>query len=166
MSATEPFVVEDGDSGLHHSDEQFSIQTATWRDLASLRQVEVECFEKDAWPLWDLIGVLTLPGIRLKVVADDKMVGFAAGEIHSDDRSGWITTIGILPEYRRRGFGAALLDACEKALGTQTIRLCVRRSNVPAQRLYQRTGYHLSEVWPKYYEDGEDAFVLEKRMRV
>ena len=32
---------------------------ATILDLSALRKLELECFGKDAWPLFDLIAVLT-----------------------------------------------------------------------------------------------------------
>jgi len=35
------------------------IQPAGLRDLNALRKLEKNCFEKDAWPLLDLIAVLT-----------------------------------------------------------------------------------------------------------
>ena len=57
------------------------IQTASLRDLGALRRLENICFEKDAWPLLDLIAVLTWPEvIRLKAVDDGRMVGFVAGD--------------------------------------------------------------------------------------
>jgi len=42
--------------------------------------------------------------------------------------------------------------------------LSVRRSNLGAQTLYFERGYTHIEVWERYYEGGEDAFVLEKRL--
>ena len=42
------------------------------------------------------------------------------------------------------------------------IRLCVRRSNEAAKRLYLETGYYQIDVWPHYYRGGEDAIVMEK----
>ena len=45
------------------------IEPATWRDLNALRHLEKVCFPLDAWPLWDLVGVLTLPNVvRLKAM--------------------------------------------------------------------------------------------------
>ncbi len=64
----------------------FALEPATLRDLGELRQLEKECFDQDAWPLIDLVGVLSLPGIiRIKAVVDETMVGFAAAESHVAD---------------------------------------------------------------------------------
>ncbi len=145
-------------------DSSFSIQTANWRDLNALRQLEQECFPKDAWPLWDLIAVLTFPDVvHLKAVSAEKLVGFIAGDIRRSERVGWITTVGVLPSYRHQGIASALLDACEDQMEMGRVRLCVRRSNTEAIHLYYRRGYFQVSVWNRYYHDGEDALVLEKR---
>jgi len=141
------------------------ILPATWRDLNSLRQVERVCFPKDAWPIWDLIGVLTLPNVvRLKAMIDDQMVGFIAGDIRPSQQMAWIATIGVLPEYRGRGIGTALLEACEQELQVEAIRLNVRVSNHPAIRLYKSLRYQQVGRWPHYYSDGEDALIMEKEL--
>ena len=141
------------------------ITAATWRDLNALRRVEQVCFPRDAWPLWDLIGVLTLPNvIRFKAVADEQMVGFIAGDLRPAQRQGWIATIGVLPEYRGQGIGSALLDICEARLEMPSIRLNVRISNETAIRLYQKRGYQRIGIWPEYYQDREDALIMEKRI--
>lgn len=142
------------------------IENATWRDLNALRQLEQICFPKDAWPLWDLLGVLTFPNVvRLKAVVDGEMVGFIAGDIRKSERMAWIATIGVLPEYRGRGIGATLLEACEKQITVPRVRLNVRVSNQPALRLYRKFSYYEVGIWPNYYQDGEDAYVLEKKLR-
>ena len=142
----------------------WQIQTAGWRDLNELRQIEKTCFDDDAWPLWDLVAVLTFGGIiRLKAITNGRMVGFIAGEIRSGEDVGWITTLGVLPEYRRQGIAKALMTACEEGLGTALVRLSVRRSNQTAIRLYLQNGYTQTGVWPAYYVDREDALVLGKK---
>jgi ribosomal protein S18 acetylase RimI-like enzyme len=142
----------------------FQIIPANWHDLNDLRKLEEICFGEDAWPLWDLIAVLTLPKIvRLKAVLDGKMVGFIAGDPHSREKVGWIATLGVLPQYRRMGIAAALLVQCEQDLQLPSIRLSVRRSNEPALDLYRKFGYKMIDVWRNYYHSGEDALVLEKK---
>jgi N-alpha-acetyltransferase 10/11 len=142
---------------------EFTLLPSNLRDLSALRSLEKECFEKDAWPLIDLIGVLTFPGIvRVKAVAADQMVGFAAGEIHSDNQMGWVTTIGVTKAYRNMGVATALLGAVEIQLHTECVRLSVRKSNSIAIQLYLKRGYKQVGNWPGYYEDGEDASIFEK----
>jgi ribosomal-protein-alanine N-acetyltransferase len=139
------------------------ILPATLRDLGSLRHVEQACFPKDAWPLLDLIAVLTWPDVvRFKAIEDNLMVGFIAGDPRSSENLAWIATIGVLPEYQRRGIGRALLRACEEKLPQKRLRLCVRVSNEGAIEMYRREGYVSVDTWPKYYSDKESALVMEK----
>jgi ribosomal-protein-alanine acetyltransferase len=139
------------------------IEQASWRDLNGLRHLEKLCFPKDAWSLLDLIGVLTLPNVvRLKAVADEQLVGFIAGDVRPSERTAWIATIGVLPEYRGQGIGRTLLEACEAHLEVPRIRLNVRVSNQAAIQLYQNSGYQRASTWSAYYQDGEDALVMEK----
>jgi len=144
---------------------QFNILQASLRDLSSLRELERVCFRSDAWPLLDLISVLTMPGlVRLKADVNGKMAGFVGGDTHRNEGIGWITTICVLPDYRRQGIGSALLTSCEKQMGQNIVHLTVRVSNLSAIHLYEQRGYHQVDTWKKYYIDGEDGLILEKRM--
>ncbi len=141
----------------------FTIQPAGLFDLNDLRRLESLCFQEDAWPVLDLVGVLTLPGIvRLKAVISGRMVGFVAGDKRDSLGIGWITTLGVDPEFRHRGVGWALLAACEEQMCLPRVRLTLRRSNQDAYRLYQAAGYTRYEVWPQYYSGGEDGIVMQK----
>jgi ribosomal protein S18 acetylase RimI-like enzyme len=142
-----------------------TLEPANLRDLGSLRTIEKLCFEKDAWPLIDLIGVLSLPGIvRIKAVLDGQMVGFIAGDPRPEDHIGWITTVGVHPGYRGQGIGTQLIQVCEEGMAMPKVRLSVRRSNLDALKLYAGLGYYEVGVWEKYYFDGEDALILEKTL--
>jgi ribosomal protein S18 acetylase RimI-like enzyme len=143
------------------------IEPASLRDLGALRHVEQVCFPKDAWPLMDLIGVLTFPGVvRLKAVNGKQMVGFIAGDIRRMEGVAWIATVAVLPDYRGRGIGSLLLKACEAQITVSRIRLCVRVSNEVAIRLYEKFGYSKVGEWTRYYQDGESALVMEKHLSV
>jgi ribosomal-protein-alanine N-acetyltransferase len=136
---------------------------ATIRDLNALRRLENVCFEKDAWPLFDLIAVLTFPDVvRLKAVEDHQMVGFIAGDPRPTQGFSWIATVAVLPEYRRKGIGRSLLHACEVQLKTPRLKLSVRASNQVAITLYEQEGYRTMDIWKAYYNDGENAIVMEK----
>jgi ribosomal protein S18 acetylase RimI-like enzyme len=143
------------------------IVTASILDLNALRKLENEIFGKDAWPLFDLIAVLTFAEvIRLKAVEDGQMVGFVAGDPRPNDGWGWIATIAVDSRYRRRGIGRALLHACEAKLGVPRSRLTVRISNQSAIIMYEKDGYATTEIWNGYYNDGEDGIVMEKELKI
>jgi len=147
-----------------HADFAFKIEKASWHDLKELRKLDQICFGEDAWPLWDLIAVLTLPKVvRLKAVVNEKMAGFIAGDPNQSQGVGWIAILGVLPEYRRQGIAEKLLEECERQLNFTRIRLSVRKSNDAAIHLYQKAGYQNVDFWRNYYHSGEDALVLEKR---
>ena len=141
------------------------IQTANIIDLASLRRLENVCFGRDAWPLLDLIAVLTLSElVRLKAVDSGEMVGFVAGDVRHSNGEAWISTLGVDPRLQRRGIGRALLQACEAQIHLPLIKLSVRISNLGAIALYEREGYRTLEIWRGYYKDGEDGLVMEKKL--
>jgi ribosomal-protein-alanine N-acetyltransferase len=143
-----------------------SIQQASWRDLNAVRRLEQICFPRDMWPLWDIIGVLSLPNIvRLKANVNGELVGFIACDIRRVQRVAWVATVGVLPEYRGRGIGAALLLESERQARMPYMRLNVRVSNRHAIHLYRSLGYQEAGTWAAYYHDGEDALVMEKRAR-
>ena len=107
------------------------IQTASIRDLGALRSLEHACFEKDAWPLLDLIAVLTWPDvIRLKAVENDAMIGFVAGDPRPPKGS-WVATIGVDPALsaaRHRACPAACLRGKDQDAAHETDRADVQRA--------------------------------------
>ena len=109
--------------------------------------------------------MLALPNvIRLKAICEGQTVGFIAGDLRPAEKMAWIATIGVLPEYRGKGIGTALLQACEAGIHLPRVRLNVRVSNDPAIRLYKGLSYYQVGLWPRYYQDGEDALILEKQL--
>lgn len=141
------------------------IQPANLLDLNALRKLEHACFEKDAWPLLDLMAVLTWPDIiRLKVVEDAEMVAFAACDPRPSQSVAWIATIAVDPRWQRRGIGRMLLRACEERVRLPRVKLSVRISNQGAISLYEQEGYQTVDVWGRYYSDQEDALVMEKTL--
>jgi ribosomal-protein-alanine N-acetyltransferase len=142
----------------------YTIEEASLRDLNALRRLERICFQQDAWGVLDLIAVLTLPDIiRLKAITHEhEMIGFIAGDPRPSKGFSWIATIGVLPKWRSRGIGRALMEACESRMTTPRIRLTVRIDNHTAIRLYESMGYRTITTLPNYYRDGAAAILMEK----
>ena len=143
------------------------IVSASILDLSALRKLEKECFGKDAWPFLDLVAILTFGEVvRLKAVEDDQMAGFVAGDPRPRDGWGWVATLAVDQRFRRRGIGLSLLHACENELGVPRSRLTVRVSNHGAISMYEKDGYHTTDIWKAYYNDGEDGMVMEKELEI
>ncbi len=78
-----------------------------------------------------------------------------------------VATLAVHPDYRRRGIGQrllanALLGAQKE--GAMLAYLEVRKTNSGAQALYERFGFVVDGVRPRYYVDnGEDAILMSLR---
>ncbi|MET0751782.1 MAG: GNAT family N-acetyltransferase, partial [Pyrinomonadaceae bacterium] len=77
------------------------------------------------------------------------------------------TTVGIAPEHRRRGLALMLLQYAEEALQKRRVSIImleVRVSNVAAQNLYRGLNYSIVQLLAKYYNNGEDGFLMVKSL--
>ncbi len=70
--------------------------------------------------------------------------------IHEETRPhGYVSDVFVTSEHRRRGVGAALLDAAEDyltGLGFNRFRLSVLAANADARAVYEKRGYRAYEV--------------------
>ncbi|MCW5874369.1 MAG: GNAT family N-acetyltransferase [Anaerolineales bacterium] len=143
----------------------FRLLPAGLRDISAIRELEQLSFPLDAWPLIEMISVLSLPSVlRWKAVEGehDELVGFIAVDVRRRDNLSWIATIAVHPERRGHGIGQALMRQAETSVAVPRMRLSVRMSNQAAITLYEKRGYQRVDVWPRYYAGGEDALVMEK----
>jgi len=81
---------------------------------------------------------------------------------------GHLVSIAVRREYRGRGIGSKLLEATIKAVKdvykAEALYLEVRVSNYTAIRLYEKFGFRKARIIRGYYRDGEDAYVMVKRL--
>jgi ribosomal-protein-alanine N-acetyltransferase len=78
-----------------------------------------------------------------------------------------ILNIAVAPALRRQGLGRYLVQYAlnyARRLGAARIELEVRTDNSTAIALYQRFGFHIQEIVPKYYSDGADAYLMVKAL--
>jgi len=84
-------------------------------------------------------------------------------------RVGHVISIAVLQEYRRRGIGSALMSEAlkifEEKYDVDSVYLEVRVSNQPAINMYERFGFVKARIIRGYYRDGEDAYVMVKRLK-
>jgi len=80
---------------------------------------------------------------------------------------GHITTIAVRPDWQGQGVGDLLLVvALEKMLarGAEFATLEMRPSNDVAYALYKKHGFEVKQRRHRYYQDGEDAWVMAARI--
>ncbi|WP_292865282.1 N-acetyltransferase [Nostoc sp. LPT] len=76
-------------------------------------------------------------------------VGNAIDQVHGN-RHAHIFILYVVPEYRRRGIGTALMRYVENwaiQRGDRQIGLQVFQSNKPALNLYNQLGYQTQSIW-------------------
>ena len=147
----------------------YSIRPLTTRHLAEVMQLNLRCFKNgENYTKNTFSYLLSDPRILSYRVTTqrDEMAGFIF-VILNPDGAAHITTIGVAPEHRRRGLGEKMLDHLEDALrarGMTTVALEVRVGNKAAQNLYRQAGFSIVQRMPKYYNNGEDGFLMLKSL--
>jgi ribosomal-protein-alanine N-acetyltransferase len=74
-----------------------------------------------------------------------------------------ILNIAVHPEMRRRGVGSQIMDRIledARRFECEEVVLEVRRSNLPAIKLYRKFGFVPILIRRRYYSDNEDAIVM------
>ena len=75
-----------------------------------------------------------------------------------------IHNIAVRPELRRNGIATRMLEEAlrrSRREDARRVTLEVRRSNLPAQRMYEKFGFSVKGVRPGYYSDTrEDALIM------
>ncbi len=142
------------------------IVRATWHDVRALVQLDRRCFKPiDVFGWYEFFGLCVWPGvIALKAIAGERLVGFIAGDPRRGEGHTIIVTVAVDPAYQRRGIGERLMREVEIRSALRRLQLMVRKSNAQALHLYRKLNYEIVDVWPRYYEDGEDAYVMEKTL--
>jgi ribosomal-protein-alanine N-acetyltransferase len=79
-------------------------------------------------------------------------------------RKGHVISVAVLPEYRKRGVGSALMKEVLQAMSThyeaESCYLEVRASNTSAINLYKKAGFEVERKIRGYYSDGEAALMM------
>lgn len=147
----------------------YDVKPLTLEHLPEVLRLNIRCFRNgDNYTKHTFNYLLNEPGTlsyRL-VTASSELVAFAFVMVN-ENNAAHLTTIGVAPEHRRRGLALRLLDHIEDALKTRevsTVMLEVRVGNIEAQQLYHRSGYMVVQRIRKYYNNGEDCFLMIKSL--
>ena len=145
----------------------YDIKPLTLDHLPEVLRLNLRCFRNgDNYTKHTFNYLLSEPrtlSYRL-VTPSDELVAFAFVMVN-ENNAAHLTTIGVAPEHRRRGLAVRLLEHIEDALRNRevgTVMLEVRVGNTEAQQLYRHAGYMVVQRITKYYNNGEDCFLMLK----
>lgn len=147
----------------------YEIRPLTYKNLKTVLLLNARCFRKGENYTKQTFSILLSEPNTLSyriTTPNEELVAFIFVTV-CEDGTGHITTIGVAPEHRRRGLAQKLLAHVEDALrkrSINTIFLEVRVDNFAAQSLYKQLGYATMQRLPKYYNNGEDGFLMVKSL--
>lgn len=148
---------------------RYDIRPLTISHLDECWRLDQRCFvDGEAYSRETFEYLLTAPEAVAYRAATPSgaMVGFVIGLVEPD-HTGHITTVGVSPEHRRRQLAKRLMAEVEKGFKQRQVRIVrleVRSLNIPAQKLYERLGYSVTQRLPKYYSNGGDGLLMLKSL--
>lgn len=101
------------------------------------------------------------------IIADGEAAGYSVFLI--EDGDGYIESIAVNSNYRRRGLGILALKYmmnCLKDRGFKNVNLHVRMDNIAAMSLYEKEGFVRTGIVPGFYKDGESAYLYSRKENV
>jgi len=146
--------------------ERLSVRPPQLGDARALAEAELVCFS-DPWPPQFFASEILADGRfnRLLVDAGGDMVAYLFCAWQYLDLH--VLKVATLPEYRRTGLARRLMALAEDhavETGGESLTLEVRQSNSDAIAMYEVLEYEQVSVRTAYYQDGEDAVVMTKRI--
>ncbi len=144
------------------------LRRMSYSDLPEVYAIETGCFTLP-WSLGSFRYELEHTQSILKVaVLSEKIVGYICVRIILE--TAHILNLAALPELRLRGIGSALLQDVLEELRTlkpavKYVTLEVRKSNIPAIRLYKKFGFNITGKRHNYYHmPDEDAVIMGREL--
>lgn len=137
-------------------------------DFERLYQIDQACFPPGiSYSRQEIASYIADPDSETWVAEEgSEIVGFLiAGR--EGRKSSHVITVDVIEEWRRRGIGAALMNAAEewaRRRGAESIYLETAEDNFAAQQFYQARGYSKIERVEGYYSNGRAAWVMAKRL--
>lgn len=155
----------------------FQIREASIEDIPKIMMINRICLPENYTYFFFESILKGYPKSFLIAEIDEEIVGYIMCRVERSlskfekmgfKKLGHIISIAILPEYRRRGLARSLLENALKILKEdyecEEAYLEVRVSNSAAISLYKKCGFTVIRVAKGYYIDGEDAYVMARKL--
>lgn len=143
--------------------DNFLIENMSKEDVTFVHKIEEECFFEP----WSLQAFYDELENEFSVTFVTKMGNFYCGFINGRliNNEFYINNIAVSKEFRRQHIGIFLLKHLDKFLKNKAVfsTLEVRKTNIPAQNLYLKSGYEIVGERKNFYTNPtENAYIMTK----
>ena len=139
------------------------------KDLDAMQALDVECFDKPfRFTRSAMRRFAEARNARVSIAEDgDTLVGFVIMDVEytGETRFGYIVTLDVSPDHRRKGVAGTLMQEAERAAALEmcvAVVLHVFTGNEPAIHFYVGRGFVQSHRETDFYGQGFDAWLLHK----
>ncbi len=156
--------------------ETFRLRKFTPDDLQSVMQINRETLPENYSDYFFMDLYERFPETFIVALEDNKIAGYIMCRIEVGlsnfglgglIRKGHVVSIAVLPHYRRKGIALSLLNGAMDGMRFYKAKQCyleVRVTNDAGVRLYKKLSFEVSRTVHGYYSDGEDAYVMSKKL--
>lgn len=154
----------------------FKLRKFTPDDLQSVMQINRVCLPENYTDFFFIDLHQRFPETFIVAEEDGKIVGYIMCRIEVGlssfglgglIRKGHVVSIAVLPHGRRKGVAQALMATAMEGMSYYKAKQCyleVRVTNGAGVALYKKLGFDVSRTSNGYYSDGEDAYVMTKKL--
>lgn len=154
----------------------FTLRKFVPDDLQGVMQVNRVCLPENYTDFFFIDLHQRFPETFIVAENDGKLLGYIMCRIEVGlsslglgglIRKGHVVSIAVIPQGRRRGLAQALINRALEGMRYYKAKqgfLEVRVTNEAAISLYKKLGFEVSRTINGYYSDGEDAYVMTKRL--
>jgi ribosomal-protein-alanine N-acetyltransferase len=129
------------------------------------------CYELDSntislWSKKQWVNEFKKEGVKVfGLLVENFLIGICVFHVVLDEAQ--INYFVVDQKYRRKGFGSFLMDylikRCQKA-NINKLFLEVSHNNITAEKFYNNFDFFTVGIRRKYYKDGSDALLKEKKI--
>jgi ribosomal-protein-alanine N-acetyltransferase len=146
--------------------DQLSLKRLTLNDLPKIIEVE-NLTDQQPWSIANFEGEFCRPfSVSFGYFKDHKLLAYCF--TWNLPPENYLLKLAVHPEYQGQGLALGLMKiliGLSHKSGTTTIFLEVRFNNQRAIHLYQGLGFIISGRRKNYYNNGEDAFLMDLKIK-
>ncbi|MEM2118246.1 MAG: ribosomal protein S18-alanine N-acetyltransferase [Candidatus Bathyarchaeia archaeon] len=155
----------------------FKLRKFTMNDLRSVVHINMVCLPENYTDFFFIDLHQRFPETFIVAEENGEVVGYIMCRMELGlsnfgfkglVKKGHIVSVAVLPQYRRKGIGEALVNKAIEGMRLYNAKQCfleVRVTNTQAISLYKKLGFQVTRTIHGYYADGEDAYLMSLELK-